>query len=575
MKRNVILIMLSVALVAAFTLVGDTISAKTTKNTFHGLGKVLVQGSPIHGANGIMFDDNDMLYIASVIHWGEIVIMDPKSGTIVDRLGPDQGVLNPDDLAFGPDGSLYWTSIMAGEVCRLTPDGVLSKQFVASGVNPITFSDDGRLFVALDFLGDGLYELDPNLVLPPRLIIPAPLGFLNGMDWGPDGLLYGPLWIPGEVVRIDVDSVPAVPEVVASGFGNPAAVKFDSQGNLYVADQMTGEISRIDIANGGEPVVIASGLPGLDNIAFDSQDRLFVSHAQDGSIHQILPSGEIRTVSKGGMITPGGVAVVPQSDGGESVFVADLWTVREFDGQTGKPGMVERHDLAVPGDITSAFTVSTYGQRLVLSSWFGNAVQIWNPETRLVEKDLVYPPDLHALPMNAIGLDDDLIIAELVTSGPFPHGRVARVNPDDLMDRETLAEGQIDSIPLIMPIGLAAMGEVIWVSDWATGIVWQISPGSIVPVAMGLSAPEGLAIDLDGSLLVVESGAGRLSRIVLSTAGVSTVVEGLELGQADSPLLLPTLTYNGVAVGPSGHIYVTGGMANVLYRFKPSAGGHE
>ena len=151
-----------------------------------------MRGAAIHGANGIMFDDHDQLHIASVAG-REILVMEPNTGKLIARLGPELGVEGPDDLAFGPDGSLYWTSILTGVVGRLTPDGVFSSQFVAPGVNPITFSDDGRLFVALDFLGDGLYELDPALVNPPRPIVvasaenPMPLGFLNGMDWGPDG----------------------------------------------------------------------------------------------------------------------------------------------------------------------------------------------------------------------------------------------------------------------------------------------------------------------------------------------------------------------------------------------------
>jgi len=39
-----------------------------------------------------------------------------------------------------------------------------------SGANPITFSRDGRLFVARDFFGKGLYELDPDGVKSPRPI---------------------------------------------------------------------------------------------------------------------------------------------------------------------------------------------------------------------------------------------------------------------------------------------------------------------------------------------------------------------------------------------------------------------
>jgi hypothetical protein len=101
---------------------------------------VLVQGSPIDGAAGIIFDSKDQLHISSIVG-REIVVMDPETGEILDRLGPDVGVEGPDDLIFGPDGSLYWTSFLTGEVGRLSPDGVCTSQFVAPGVNPITFSD--------------------------------------------------------------------------------------------------------------------------------------------------------------------------------------------------------------------------------------------------------------------------------------------------------------------------------------------------------------------------------------------------------------------------------------------------
>jgi hypothetical protein len=43
--------------------------------------------------------------------------------------------------------------------------------------------------------------------------------------------------------------------------------------------------------------------------------------------------------------------------------------------------------------------------------------------------------------------------------------------------------------------------------------------------------PEGLAWDQNGGLLVVETGASRLSRINLSTGEVTYIAEGLKLGQ--------------------------------------------
>jgi len=184
---------------------------------------ILARGAKVHGANGIRFDAADKLYIASVGN-DEITVMDRNTGAILGRYGLDVGVTSPDDLAFGPDGSLYWTSFLTGEVGRLAPDGTRTAQMVGPGVNGIAFSPTGRLFASLDMMGDGLYELDPNLVNPPRLVAEG-LGFLNAMEWGPDGALYGPLMIPGLIVRIDPDTGAVVP--IAGGFAVPVAARFD------------------------------------------------------------------------------------------------------------------------------------------------------------------------------------------------------------------------------------------------------------------------------------------------------------------------------------------------------------
>lgn len=526
-------------------------------------GKVLVRGSSIHGANGIMFDAHNQLHIASVVG-REILVMDPQTGKILDLYGPESGVESPDDLAFGPDGSLYWTSILIGVVGRLTPDGVFSSQFVAPGVNPITFSDDGRLFVALDFLGDGLYELDPELVDPPRPIVvatdenPLPLGFMNGMDWGPDDRLYGPIWTQGRIISIDVDSCEDTNnpwtdcdiQEVTSGIGIPAAVKFDSKGQLHTIDHLTGEVIRIDVETGVKRT-IAQLTPGLDNLAFDSQDQLYISHAQDGSIFEILPSGIPRTISGSGIMAPGGVAVLPGLKGRESVYIGDIWTLREFDGRTGRPLSLERNMIGA-SELITPFSVAASGTHLILTSYFDMAVQVWNPDTGEAISTYHNLP----VPLNAIGFQGDVVVSQLGT------GSVVRVS-----DGVPLATG------LFVPTGLASAGEDLWVGDWATGIVWQIVSDGVtleepVPVATSLSFPEGLAVDLDGNLLVVESGAGCLSRIDLATGQVSIIATDLELGLVGTPGMPPTAVFNGVAVGPSGTIYVTGDVANVIYRFR-------
>jgi sugar lactone lactonase YvrE len=515
--------------------------------------EVLVRGAPLHGADGMVFDTHDRLFVASLAG-REIVVMDPRTGRVVDRFGPDAGVQAPDDVAVGPDGSLYWTDPLMGEVGRRKPDGSVTKQVVAPGMNPIAFSDDGRLFVAQAFFGDGLYELDPDLVAAPRVVIPdsgAPpfITQLNGMDFGPDGMLYAPQPFVGRVVRIDVDTGVVAP--IADGLDFPAAVEFDADGNLHVAESDTGEIVRVDPAT-GQHAVVAQVPPGVDNMAFDSGDRLFASNFRNGAIHEIRPSKQPRTVSSPGLIVPGGVAVLPNSHAGESLHVADLWTLARFDGRSGRAEGVDRQSF-VDG-LTSPFTVAPDDANLVVTSWLQGAVQVWDPESDTV----VERYEDFAAPLNAIRFQGDLVVAEWAT------GRVVRQDADT-GERTTLTQG------LVVPAGLAATDDDLWVGDRASGGVWRIVADSEVLaspalVAGGLVQPEGLAVDRDGSLLVVESGLGRLTRVDPATGATRPVASGLGLGAPAVPGTPPTWIFNGVAVGATGEIYVTGDIANVVYR---------
>lgn len=507
--------------------------------------KVLVQGAAIQGTNGLAFDDQGRLYIASAIG-REIVIMDPQTGKILDSYGSEDRVVGPDDLIFGPDGSLYWTEILSGEVGRRTPEGVVTKQFVAPFVNPITFSDDGRLFVAQAFVNDGLYEVDPDLVADPVLILGTgnPAFHLNAMDIGPDGMLYAPRQQLNQIVRIDVDT--AAVEVVTDQF--EGACKFDSQGRLHVG--MDDRVVQLDLDTGEVTTVVTLPGSGLDNIAFDAQDNLFTSNFRDGSIHAILTHGRARQLTAGGLMAPQGIAVLPDDHAGESLFVADFWTVNGFDGLTGRPGPVGTDFF-----FDSPFTASADGENLVLTSWFGNSVEVWNPNTQEVLEVHYF-----ATPLNAIRFQEDLVVAELGT------GSVIGLDTGTGITT-TLAAG------LPVPTGLAATDDDLWVAEWTTGMVWQIVADGITLnppqlTADGLILPEGLAVDHDGSLLVVESGIGRLSRIDPATGAVKPVTGSLALGAPGPDGWPPTWLFNGVAVGERGDIYVTGDVDSVIYRIR-------
>ncbi len=136
----------------------------------------------------------------------------------------------------------------------------------------------------------------------------------------------------------------------------------------------------------------------------------------------------------------------------------------------------------------------------------GAMVQVWNPRS----SEVVEAHPVAAIPLNAIRFEGDLVVAD---------------------------------------------GEVL------------LDPRLI---AANLQGPEGLAVADEGALYVVEAGVGRLSRVETASGEVSIVADGLALGAPGTPSTPPTWIFNGVAVGPSGIIYVTGDVENKIYRIQPA-----
>jgi sugar lactone lactonase YvrE len=185
-------------------------------------------------------------------------------------------------------------------------------------------------------------------------------------------------------------------------------------------------------------------------------------------------------------------------------------------------------------------------------------VQVWNPKS----SEVVEAHAIAAIPLDAIRFDGDLVVAELLTA------RVVRITGPDETDRVTLASG------LSVPAGLAAWEGNLWVADQGAGTIIQVAvDGEVLsdprPVATDLEGPEGLAAAGEGVLYVVEAGAGRLSRVDVATGAVSPVADSLALGAPGTPGMPPTWIFNGVAIAPSGLVYVTGDIENIVYRIKP------
>jgi sugar lactone lactonase YvrE len=230
--------------------------------------------TPPSGTNGLAFDGSN-LWVADYAG-SQILRVDP-SGRILARYGQADGVALSDDLAIGPDHSVYWSGL-GGIVGRVAPDGkVTTVATLGPGVNPITFTRDRRrLYAGRTLEGQGLYEVDPAGKRPPRLVNAT--WDTNAFAFGPDGLLYGPKKRSdgeGAVEQIDVKT--GVIKEVKVGFNYSVAVKFDAKGRCNVLSTAPAALQRLDLKTGAITEVAKPLTPIVDNFAFDGHGRIFIS----------------------------------------------------------------------------------------------------------------------------------------------------------------------------------------------------------------------------------------------------------------------------------------------------------
>jgi len=250
---------------------------------------------------------------------------------------------------------------------------------------------------------------------------------------------------------------------------------------------------------------------------------------------------------------PAGIAV----DARGELVVAAAQSLRRYDTQTGAELEVVHASIGDPTTVATPLTVSRFGDRLLTSSWFSNAVQVWNAESKQVEASY----QDFKVPLNAVEMDGAIIVAELAA-----HRVVLRHPGSD--------ENQILHGAIAVPTGLAAANGRSYVADWLSGVIYQLTEAGIVlevprPIIGGLSHPEGMALDDEGRLLVVEVGTQRLLRIDPLNPQIEVISEGLAVGLGGVPGYPPSWLLNSIALDDCGRITITQDLDNSLLRVVP------
>ena len=506
----------------------------------------LVPGSAFHGVHGLGIDKSGRLFAGSVAG-AALYEVDRVNGTAKIAIPTPEGMA--DDIAFAPDGTMAWTGFLTGDLYARKDDGPIKKLASGlAGINSLAYRKDGRLYATTVFLGDALYEIDVDGVKPPRKIMEK-MGGLNGFEFGPDDMLYGPLWFKGQVAKVDVDKAELT--VVADGFKVPAAVNFDSKGNLWVVDTALGQLVRVDPKSGAKKMV-AQLKPSLDNLAIDDKDHIFVSNMADNGIQEVDPdTGAAKQVISGKLALPGGIGVVSDGDK-DTIYVADVFAYRTVDGATGEVSEPARmHADGVTLEYPMSATAK--GDDVILSSWFTGTVQVIDRKTGKT-KEMMHG---FKAPHDAIRLGDgSFLVNELGTKSLV---RVQGEHGDIRTPIIGLLEG---------PVGMVqASSSAVYITEAFSGTVSKIETNGVkTVVAKDLKMPEGIALAPDGKLVVAEVGAKRIVQIDPANGTVTEIAANLPIGLAGAPGGLPTNIPTGVGIGASGVIYFSSDIENAIYK---------
>lgn len=515
--------------------------------------EVLVAPSSFAGVHGLAIDAKGRLLAGSVLG-NTLWEVDRQTGAAKVLIDAPEG--QADDIAVGPKGELAWTNYLMGMLRYRENDSaplrVLAKDL--PGLNSLDFDrKNGKLYASQVFLGDALWEIDREGKQPPRLI-KKDMGGFNGFEVGPDGLLYGPLWFKGQVVKIDPANGNLT--VIADGFKIPAAANLDGKGNLWVVDARSGELVKVDLAS-GKKTVAKQLRPSLDNLAIAPDGTIYVSNMANNEVQAFNPAtGELRTLTSGKVAVPAGLKI-----DGNDLWVADVFGFRQVDVRTGEVRDVFR--MQRDPELDYPFAVGLSPRLFALTSWFTGSVQLVDRQTlKTVETIHGLKAPFDALPMP----DGSVIYAELAT------GSIMRASGPKFAEKSVLASGLNGPVQLVV-----GQDGALYVTE-AAGKLLRIPLDASAPlrtVADGLALPEGLAQTPWGSFIVAESAARRLVEIDPATGTRRTVAENLPIGLAAGPGLPPPYVVTGVAVGRDGTVYVAADRNNSIYRIRPVIQGNN
>jgi len=217
-------------------------------------------------------------------------------------------------LAFNSAGDLFVADYGAGNVYKFTPDG--TRTTFASGLGEPTalaFNSAGDLFVG-DYSSGSIYEFTPG---GKQSTFASGLQYPSGLAFNSAGDLFEADWVGGYIYEFNTNGTQttfAFENYPGDWSVSPFALAFDAAGNLFVGNDVTSSHYIVEFApDGDQSTFVSSGLTSACGLAFNSAGELFEADQGSGDIFEFTSDG-IRSTFASGLVHPVALAFQPEPE---------------------------------------------------------------------------------------------------------------------------------------------------------------------------------------------------------------------------------------------------------------------
>jgi hypothetical protein len=219
------------------------------------------------------------------------------------------GLVNPHDMAIGPDGNLYVVLHYSGQVLRYDGHtGAFLGDFVIPGSGGLghshgcTFGPDGDLYI-VDAGNSQILRFDGTTGAFVGVLVAWPFGNPDRITFGPDHALYVGDFGAGDdgaVLRFDGQAGTPLPApgkagaTFVDGIGKVSPVLFGADGLLYVGVYFGGAVLRYAPNGQFVDTFVAAGSAGLltaQDFEFAANHDLYIVDAEGNSVFHFSQSG--------------------------------------------------------------------------------------------------------------------------------------------------------------------------------------------------------------------------------------------------------------------------------------------